>query len=69
MSIDTSHPARHVLGLAAALAAFGLILLGWFYGLPALDGTLVEEFRYLLFAGFAIGLLSGLQTLISRLFK
>lgn len=69
MRADTLHPARHVLGLAAALAAFGLILLGWFYGLPALAGTPVEEFRYLLFAGVAIGFLSGLQTLISRLFK
>jgi len=58
---------RHVLGLLVAIIATAAIFLIWEYGLSYLDGTPFEELRYVIFAVVAIGLLSVLNNLISKL--
>jgi hypothetical protein len=63
---DTA-PKHHLIGLAAAALSVGLIVLLWSYGLDYLNGTPFEELRYVIFAVVVVGLLSGLQNIISRI--
>ena len=58
---------HHFIGLTVSTLAIGLIVLVWSYGLDYLNGTIFEELRYVIFTAFVIGLLSGLQNLLSRL--
>jgi hypothetical protein len=57
---------RHVIGLILATLVIGLLFLVWQFGLDYLNGTIFEELRYVIFAVLVIGLLSGLQNLLSR---
>lgn len=58
---------RHLFGLLLAAIAAIVIVVIWEYGLDYLDGTPFEELQYVIFAVAAIGLLSGLNNLISKL--
>jgi hypothetical protein len=58
---------RHLIGLGSAALAIVVISLFWSYGLDHLNGTVFEELRYVVFAVFAICMLSGLQNLIVRI--
>ncbi len=58
---------RHLFGLLVAIIATMAVFLIWEYGVSYLDGTPFEELRYVIFAVAVVGLLSGLQTIISRL--
>ncbi|UWM78849.1 hypothetical protein N1937_29130 (plasmid) [Rhizobium sp. WSM4643] len=60
-------PKHHFIGLAATVLSVGLIVLLWSYGLDYLNGTPFEELRYVIFAVVVVGLLSGLQSIFSRL--
>ena len=57
---------RRFIGLAAMTLSIGLIVMLWNYGLGYLDGTPLEELRYVIFAVVTVGLLSGLQSIFSR---
>lgn len=46
--------------------SLGLIVTLWSYGLDYLNGTPLEELRYVIFAVVTVGLLSGLQGIFSR---
>lgn len=68
MSEDKVGPGMHrVIGPILTVFAIGLIFLAWTYGLDGLVGTIFEELRYIIFAAFVFGLLSGLQNVLSRL--
>ena len=58
---------RHLLGLLLATMAAAVIVLIWEYGLDYLDGTPFEELQYVIFGVVAIGLLSGLNALMTKL--
>ncbi|TCR79599.1 hypothetical protein [Rhizobium sp. BK376] len=60
---------RHLFGLLLATTAAIVIVVIWEYGLDYLDGTPFEELQYVIFAVVAIGLLSGLNNLISKLME
>jgi hypothetical protein len=60
---------RHLFGLLLATTAAVVIVVIWEYGLDYLDGTPFEELQYVIFAVVAIGLLSGLNHLISKLME
>lgn len=60
---------RHLFGLLLATAAAIVIVVIWEYGLDYLDGTPFEELQYVIFAIVAVGLLSGLNNLISKLIE
>lgn len=59
-------PKRRFIGLAAMALSIGLIVMLWSYGLDYLNGTPLEELRYVIFAVVTVGLLSGLQSIFSR---
>jgi len=59
-------PKHHCIGLAAMALSLGLIVTLWSYGLDYLNGTPLEELRYVIFAVVTVGLLSGLQGIFSR---
>lgn len=63
---ETATRIHHVIGLILATLAIGLVVLVWQFGLNYLNGTIFEELRYVIFAVLVIGLLSGLQNLLSR---
>jgi hypothetical protein len=63
---ETATRIRHVIGLILTILAIGLVVLVWNFGLDYLNGTIFEELRYVIFAVLVIGLLSGLQNLLSR---
>lgn len=60
-------PGRHLLGLSLATSAAIVIALIWEYGLDYLDDTPFEELQYVIFGVVAVGLLSGLNFLMSKL--
>ncbi|WP_107676521.1 hypothetical protein [Agrobacterium sp. LAD9] len=67
MTSEAHRSGRHLFGLLlAAIAAVAIILI-WQYGLFYLDGTPFEELRYVIFGLTAVGMLSGLDVLMSRL--
>lgn len=63
---ETATRIRHVIGLILTTLAIALVVLVWNFGLDYLNGTIFEELRYVIFAVLVIGLLSGLQNLLSR---
>lgn len=66
MTDETGSIWRHRLGLLLAAAAAGVIVLIWQYGLSYLDRTPFAELRYVIFGALAIGLLSGLNALMTK---
>lgn len=57
---------RHVIGLILTVLAAGMVVMVWIYGLHFLNGTILEELQYVIFAALVIAFLSGLQNLLSR---
>jgi hypothetical protein len=55
-------------GPMLALLAVLILVLAWIYLLPLLDGTMAEELKYVIYAVFAIGVLSGFLRLEEKLF-
>ncbi|KAA1177188.1 hypothetical protein FP026_25135 [Rhizobium tropici] len=60
---------RHLFGLSLATIAAIVIVVIWEYGLDYLDGTPFEELRYVIFGIAAIGLLSGLNSVMPKLMR
>lgn len=60
---------RHLFGLLVAIIATMAVFFIWEYGVGYLDGTPFEELRYVIFAVTVVGMLSGLQIIISRIFN
>ena len=60
---------RHLLGLLLATVAAVVIVVIWEYGLGYLNGTPFEELQYVIFGIVAIGLLTGLNSLMSKLMR
>jgi len=58
---------RHLFGLLVAAIAIAVIVLIWEYALDYLNGTPFEELRYAIFGVVVIGLLSGLNALMTKL--
>ncbi|MDL2409102.1 hypothetical protein PY650_26395 [Rhizobium calliandrae] len=60
---------RHLFGLLLATIAAMVIFAIWEYGLDYLDGTPFEELQYVIFGMVAIGVLSGLNSVMSKLMR
>jgi hypothetical protein len=64
---DVLRYGRHLFGLLLTALAAVAIVLTWQYGFAYVDGTPFEEMRYVIFGLTAIGILSGLDALLSKL--
>jgi len=66
--VPVPSPSRYAGFLLVLLAAL-ILILAWLYLLPILDGTMVDELKYLLYAAFAVGVLSAFHWLEEKLFS
>ncbi len=69
MTAQVSGFGRHLFGLLLATIAAIVIVAIWEYGLDYLDGTPFEELQYVIFGIVAVGLLSGLNSMMSKLME
>ena len=68
MSEDKAVPCHvRYTGLAVAVATALVLVLAWIFVLPILDGTWAEELKYVVYAVFAAGVLSGAHWVEDRL--
>jgi len=58
----------HAVGLAVVAVAFALLAATWRYGLPLLDGTLLEELAYVFYAVAAALILAIAERITAWLF-
>jgi hypothetical protein len=58
---------HHLFGLLVAIFATLAVFLIWEYGVSYLDGTPFGELRHVIFVVAVVGMLSGLQSIISRI--